>query len=235
LRRLVLVLGDQLALDAAAFDDFDPATDAVWMAEVAEESTHVRSGKPRTVMFLSAMRHFAQALVAAGRPLHYLRLDDPANPGTLAGALRWHLERPGPDAVVVVCDATALERHLYLAEQIKTAITFSLGELEAQTAAHPEFAATFDAAFNAAAATLLAKLFGGLPKHGFFHWDAAATPHAATPLSLGRVQLVARALQRLALQQELVAQLLGGRLEDAQLVLETGRVHGVVTAWWWCR
>jgi hypothetical protein len=73
-------------------------------------------------------------------------------------------------------------RDLYLAEQIKTAITFSLGELEAQTAAHPEFAATFDAAFNAAAATLLAKLFGGLPKHGFFHWDAAATPHAAMPL-----------------------------------------------------
>lgn len=73
-------------------------------------------------------------------------------------------------------------RDLYLAEQIKTAITFSLGELEAQTAEHPEFAATFDDAFNAAAATLLAKLFADLPKHGFFHWDATATPHSATPL-----------------------------------------------------
>ena len=77
--------------------------------------------------------------------------------------------------------ASVTGRDLYLAEQIKTAITFSLGELEAQTAEHPEFAATFDAAFNAAAARLLAKLFGDLPKHGFFHWDAA-TPHAATPL-----------------------------------------------------
>ena len=46
---------------------------------------------------------------------------------------------------------------LYLANQIKSAITFSLAELEAQTAAHPEFAATYDAAFNAAAADLLAK------------------------------------------------------------------------------
>jgi hypothetical protein len=73
-------------------------------------------------------------------------------------------------------------RDLYLAEQIKTAITFSLGELETQTAAHPEFAATFDNAFNAAAATLLARRFAALPQHGFFHWDAAATPHAATPL-----------------------------------------------------
>ena len=73
-------------------------------------------------------------------------------------------------------------RDLYLAEQIKTAITFSLGELETQTAAHPEFAATFDDAFNAAAAQLLAQRFADLPQHGFFHWDAAATPHAATPL-----------------------------------------------------
>jgi len=78
--------------------------------------------------------------------------------------------------------ASVTGRDLYLAEQIKTAITFSLGELEAQTAEHPEFTATFDAAFNTAAARLLAKLFGDLPQHGFFHWDAAATPHAATPL-----------------------------------------------------
>ena len=101
LRRLVLVLGDQLALDAAAFDDFDPAIDAVWMAEVAEESTHVPSGKPRIVLFLSAMRHFAQALRAAGRPLHYLRLDDPANPGTLAGALSRAIEVLRPQTLVL--------------------------------------------------------------------------------------------------------------------------------------
>ena len=64
LRHLVVVLGDQLDLDAAAFDGFDAALDAVWMAEVAEESTHVWSSKPRTVMFLAAMRHFARALQA---------------------------------------------------------------------------------------------------------------------------------------------------------------------------
>ncbi len=73
-------------------------------------------------------------------------------------------------------------RDLYLAEQIKTAITFSLTELEQQTAAHPEFAATFDVAFNAAASRLLAKFFSERPSHGFFHWDAAGTPHASTPL-----------------------------------------------------
>ena len=87
LRALIVVLGDQLDLDAAAFDGFDTGLDAVWMAEVAEESTHVWSSKPRTVMFLAAMRHFALALQAAGRPLHYTRLDAPGNAGSL-GAQR---------------------------------------------------------------------------------------------------------------------------------------------------
>ncbi len=71
---------------------------------------------------------------------------------------------------------------LYLAEQIKGAITFSLAELAAQTASRPELAARFDAEFNAAAAHLLARLFAHLPRRGFFHWDAALTPAAATPL-----------------------------------------------------
>ncbi|MEO6006316.1 MAG: hypothetical protein ABIZ04_23955 [Opitutus sp.] len=71
---------------------------------------------------------------------------------------------------------------LYLAEQIKEAITFSLTELQTQSEAHPEFAAKFDAAFNAAAAALLAKLFAHLPRHGFFHWDASLTLASATPL-----------------------------------------------------
>jgi len=78
--------------------------------------------------------------------------------------------------------AHATGHDLYLAEQIRGAITFSLAELAAQTAAHPDFAAKYDAEFNAAAALLLAKLFAHLPRRGFFHWDAALTPAAATPL-----------------------------------------------------
>ena len=101
LRTLVVVLGDQLDLDAAAFDGFDPAHDAAWMAEVAEESSHVWSGKPRIAMFLSAMRHFALALRAAGRPLHYTGMDDPGNRGSLAAELRAAIERLGPQRLVM--------------------------------------------------------------------------------------------------------------------------------------
>jgi deoxyribodipyrimidine photolyase-related protein len=97
MRHLVLVLGDQLDLDASALDGFDPAQDGVWMAEVAEESTHVWSAKQRTVLFLSAMRHFAAALRQRGWPLHYSLLDDPANAQTLAGELARHLVSLGAD------------------------------------------------------------------------------------------------------------------------------------------
>ncbi len=101
LRSLVIVLGDQLDIDAAAFDGFDPACDAVWMAEVNEESTHVWSAKPRIAMFLAAMRHFAQAVQAAGRPLQYRRLDDATNRGTLAQELTTSIAALSPQRLVM--------------------------------------------------------------------------------------------------------------------------------------
>ncbi len=87
-RQLIIVLGDQLDLRASCFDGADPAVDRVWMAEVAEESTHVWSSKPRIALFLAAMRHHAQALAQAGWRMDYRRLDDPDNRGTLAAELR---------------------------------------------------------------------------------------------------------------------------------------------------
>ena len=82
-RHLVIVLGDQLDAESSALQDFDPAQDVVWMAEVAEESTHVWSSKQRIAVFLSAMRHFASDLRTRGLPLHYTPLNDPGNAGTL--------------------------------------------------------------------------------------------------------------------------------------------------------
>ncbi len=100
-RTLVVVLGDQLDLDAAAFDGFDAAQDAVWMAEVAEESTHVWSGKPRIALFLAAMRHFARALRSAGARLYYRSLDDEANRGSLAAELQAAIEELKPQRLVM--------------------------------------------------------------------------------------------------------------------------------------
>ena len=85
---------------------------------------------------------------------------------------------------------------LYLAHQIKEAITFSLSELETQMLENPDLVTEFDAEFNAAAARLLEKAFSALPRQGFFHWDAARTLHSATPL-FARAELIS-GLKRLA-------------------------------------
>ena len=86
-RNLVIVLGDQLDAESSAFDGFDPDMDRVWMAEAAGESERVWSHKARTVLFLSAMRHFRDALRVRGWTVNYTELDDVANCGSLAGEL----------------------------------------------------------------------------------------------------------------------------------------------------
>ena len=101
LRHLVLVLGDQLDENASAFDGFDPEKDAIWMAEVAEESTHVWSARQRIALFLSAMRHFAGQLRSRGWTVHYARLDDACNRGTLAAELRASIDMLQPAALVM--------------------------------------------------------------------------------------------------------------------------------------
>ena len=101
LRNLVVVLGDQLNLDASALADFDPAQDAIWMAEVMEESRHVTSSKQRSTLFLSAMRHFAETLKSQKWPLHYTRLDDAHNAGTLANELDKAIQTLHPQQLVM--------------------------------------------------------------------------------------------------------------------------------------
>ena len=94
--RLVLVLGDQLDRKSSAFDGFDRQGDYVWMAEVAEESTHVWTHKTRIAVFLSAMRHFRDALLKEGFQVDYTEL--PHNPSarepkTLSAALEKSIKR----------------------------------------------------------------------------------------------------------------------------------------------
>jgi deoxyribodipyrimidine photolyase-related protein len=101
LRHLLVVLGDQLDLQASCFDGADAQHDAVWMAEVAEESTHVWSSKPRIALFLAAMRHHAHALRGAGWRVDYRHLDDPGNLGSLGAELRAAIARLKPQGLVM--------------------------------------------------------------------------------------------------------------------------------------
>lgn len=79
--------------------------------------------------------------------------------------------------------------NLFLAQQIAKGIAFSLRELEEQMRSDPDCVRRYDEAFNAAAARLLER-FSLEERRGFFHWDAARTAHAATPL-FARAELMA--------------------------------------------
>ena len=107
-RHLVLVLGDQLDMNSACLfgqgSQFDPQLDAVLMIEAPGEASTVWSHKARIALFLSAMRHFRDSLVARGVRVHYVRLEDTPEPsltGRLAAQLgelnpaSLHLTEPG--------------------------------------------------------------------------------------------------------------------------------------------
>ncbi len=97
-RHLVVVLGDQLDVGSAAFDGFDPARDAVWMAEVSSEAEHVWSHKARIAIFLAAMRHFRDELRARGLRVYYQELTD----STLQDELKKSIRQLQPRRVIVV-------------------------------------------------------------------------------------------------------------------------------------
>jgi deoxyribodipyrimidine photolyase-related protein len=124
LRHLVVVLGDQLDASSSAFVGFDPKLDAIWMAEVEQESTHVISSKQRTTLFLSAMRHFAKSLEAKKWPVTYITLDSPENTGSLAGELekiillqkpqQLIMAMPGESRVLISLQGVAAKHQLLL-------------------------------------------------------------------------------------------------------------------------
>jgi deoxyribodipyrimidine photolyase-related protein len=86
MRRLILILGDQLSSSLSALADLDPQADIVLMAEVAEEARYVPHHKQKIALLLSAMRHFADDLRARGVTVDYVRLDGRGGAG---GAAPW--------------------------------------------------------------------------------------------------------------------------------------------------
>ncbi len=101
MRRLNLILGDQLDRHSLLFNDVDSDIDCFWMAEVREESTHVWSHKQRIALFLSSMRHFAEELREQKLPLIYQALKD-HHFESLAEALADTLQKEKPQEVCFV-------------------------------------------------------------------------------------------------------------------------------------
>lgn len=101
-RRLVLVLGDQLQANSAAFDDFDQECDAVLMVEARHEADYIPQHKSRLVLFFSAMRHFRDELKDKGIRVHYAELENRNNRGNLGDELTRWVNKTRAESVIVV-------------------------------------------------------------------------------------------------------------------------------------
>jgi hypothetical protein len=125
-RHLILLLGDQLDEQSCALRDADPARDQVLMIEALEESTHVRSHKQRTALFLSAMRHFAASLRERGWTVHYRSLDEYGD-ASLADGLQAAIRTLQPQAVIGVARRLKLPcRPAYRTNGARTRIFYAV-------------------------------------------------------------------------------------------------------------
>ncbi|WP_386625255.1 cryptochrome/photolyase family protein [Sulfitobacter geojensis] len=99
-KRLVLVLGDQLSQGLSALRDGDRTQDIVVMAEVAEEAGYVKHHPKKIALIFAAMRKFAQALQADGWDVQYTKLDDDDNAGSIVGELLRRAQETGAEEVI---------------------------------------------------------------------------------------------------------------------------------------
>lgn len=84
MKKLVLILGDQLDINSPVLKNLNPKADQVVMIESANEAEYVWSHKAKIVLFLSAMRHFAKQLEELGVPLQYIH----QSPKSISDTLR---------------------------------------------------------------------------------------------------------------------------------------------------
>ena len=89
MKKLVLILGDQLDINSPVLKNLNPQADQVVMIESADEAQYVWSHKAKIALFLSAMRHFAKELEGLGIPLQYIK----QSPKSIADTLREILKK----------------------------------------------------------------------------------------------------------------------------------------------
>ena len=86
-KRLVLVLGDQLSTGLSALCEADKDADLIVMAEVPDEAGYVPHHPKKIALVLSAMRHFAAELEEDGWRVAYTRMDDAEASNSIVGEL----------------------------------------------------------------------------------------------------------------------------------------------------
>jgi deoxyribodipyrimidine photolyase-related protein len=98
---LRLVLGDQLSTRLAIIAEADKQHDVILLSEVRAEASYVNHHVKKIAFLFSAMRHYAQALQAAGYRVIYVALNDPDNSHSLNGEVLRAVARLSPQRVMV--------------------------------------------------------------------------------------------------------------------------------------
>lgn len=139
MRNLILVLGDQLWFDNPALRGFDASRDQLLMIEAHSEGMQVWSHKARITLFLSAMRHFANALCAKQWPLDYFKLED--STASFAEKLAQALAKHTPQCVI--CCEPGEWRMLKILQDVcsQSDVALELREDTHFMTSHAEFAA----------------------------------------------------------------------------------------------
>ena len=100
-KRLILILGDQLNDRVAALQKADKDQDVVIMAEVSDEASYVRHHPKKIAFLFAAMRKFAAQLRKDGWTVEYTELADTENSGSITGELLRRAEQTGAKEVLV--------------------------------------------------------------------------------------------------------------------------------------
>lgn len=114
MKTLRLILGDQLSINHSWFRAVDP--DVVYtLMEIRQETDYAEHHVQKVIAFFLAMRHFADALRAAGHRVEYRTLDDPRNTQSLTENLTRLLAEHGTDRFeYLLPDEYRLDRQLAL-------------------------------------------------------------------------------------------------------------------------
>lgn len=101
MRRIILVLGDQLSLACGALAAGDKTRDVVMMAEVSGEAKAVKHHPKKIALIFAAMRKFAATLRSDGWDIRYSALDDAENSGSIKGEIARRQRETGLDELHV--------------------------------------------------------------------------------------------------------------------------------------
>ncbi|MBO6512782.1 MAG: cryptochrome/photolyase family protein [Phycisphaerales bacterium] len=102
IRKLAFLLGDQLDMNYLDSLGLDQDQDLICMSEVADASENPPSHVQRTVLFLSAMRHFAEQLKDDGWNVSYTTLTDQDNTQNFENKLERYINDSNPEEVVMI-------------------------------------------------------------------------------------------------------------------------------------